>query len=32
VGQTFYSRMGDGPVGLILAAIVLIAGFRRTRQ
>jgi apolipoprotein N-acyltransferase len=32
VGQTFYSRTGDGPVGLVLAAIVLVAAFRRLRQ
>jgi apolipoprotein N-acyltransferase len=32
LGQTFYSRMGDGPVGLVLAAIVLVAAFRRLRK
>jgi apolipoprotein N-acyltransferase len=32
LSQTFYSRMGDGPVGLVLAAIVLVAAFRRLRK
>jgi apolipoprotein N-acyltransferase len=32
LGQTFYSRMGDGPVGLVVAAIVLVAAFRRLRK
>jgi hypothetical protein len=32
VGQTLYSRMGDGPVGLVLAAIILMAAFRRLRK
>jgi len=32
VGQTLYSRMGDGPVGLVLAAIILVAAFRRLRK
>jgi apolipoprotein N-acyltransferase len=32
VGQTLYSRMGDGPVGLVVAAIILAAAFRRLRK
>jgi apolipoprotein N-acyltransferase len=29
---TLYSRLGDVPLGLLLAAIVLVAAARRMRQ